>query len=138
MFYHVTYAFSMDLHFVIAWMLKNSLRKTGAVSESWVNKNETWTQNQLAKLVKCSFTNWVVVGLSPVAVTSIFLFFRENIIQKHLTNMKWKTRESFNIIYSLKRVILSFVKKQNNFRVHEVNKFCCLQIWITEDRKVLK
>ena len=82
-FYHVTYAFRLNLHSVVSWILRNSLLKTGAISEKLSDCNGTRIHNplirkqtlsQIDQMVECLFTNQVVVSLSQFHCSHIMSF----------------------------------------------------------------
>ena len=74
-YYHDMYAFQSKSTIYSCLNVKELRRDTWTLSDSnririhnhLVHK---WTLNQLAKLVECSFANWVVVGSKGVAKTS--------------------------------------------------------------------
>ena len=60
-FYHVTYTFRVNLRSVIAWISKNSLLETGAISEVKLTvtglKQTTTNFENEHSTIECSFTN---------------------------------------------------------------------------------
>ena len=59
--------FRVNPHSIVAWMSRNSFAQNRREIWSLSDCNGTWTQ--FGWMVECSFTNYVIVGSSPVAVT---------------------------------------------------------------------